>query len=320
MTQSIASLLIAVCILSSCSPKIKLKAQKQVVALSATKGEKSKVDTLVFLNSGKFINSLQPEIAGADAKYFTILSEFPQRVNAKESIAITTQFHPDENFVGLANAQLLLNVAKDSVLTIALNGMSTKGLEGKNEPPLAWVTKTLGYAIDLGWDGLANHIRPDLQGEELPVSLFRASGKNAVEMIPVARYSPAFELPFGFYSVKNSLPVLQEVGVLAQSKTYPEHQTLFPKVELGSTSFTSKSEAFGFYTTSPSHVAYSEDQWNKKLFKKNAAHACRVYPVKNAQGVVLPNQFLVCFEEAFNGDYQDYVFLVKNVEVLKAND
>ena len=80
--------------------------------------------------------------------------------------------------------------------------MSTKGLEGKNEPQLSWVMKTLGYAINLGWDSLANHIRADLQGDELPQALFKKSGTDAVEMIPVARYSPAFVLPFGYYTVK----------------------------------------------------------------------------------------------------------------------
>tara|TARA_R110002072_G_C7579432_1_gene501926 strand:- start:137 stop:469 length:333 start_codon:yes stop_codon:yes gene_type:complete len=103
--------------------------------------------------------------------------------------------------------------------------------------------------------------------------------------------------------------------VLADSKSYPEHQTLFPAVSNGSTGFVPKSEPFGFYTTSPSHVAYSKDTWNKKLFKKNAAHAARIYAVKDAQRHILPNQFLVCFEEAFNGDYQDYVFLVKNIAI-----
>jgi hypothetical protein len=43
-------------------------------------------------------------------------------------------------------------------------------------------------------------------------------------------------------------------------------------------------------------------------------HACRTYPVRTADGELLGNQFLFCFEEAFNGDYQDYVFLVKNIQ------
>ncbi len=43
------------------------------------------------------------------------------------------------------------------------------------------------------------------------------------------------------------------------------------------------------------------------------AHTGRIYPVKSFQGVARENAYLVGFEEAKNGDYQDAVFLIENV-------
>lgn len=40
----------------------------------------------------------------------------------------------------------------------------------------------------------------------------------------------------------------------------------------------------------------------------------RTYPLKDRAGAAIPNGYLVCFEEAANGDYQDYVFTLYNVK------
>lgn len=217
-------------------------------------------------------------------------------------------FQPESDFIGIARATLILKYNNNLKTTFPLSGLSTKALEGKNEPPSADVVNTLRYQIDLGWTSLGNITKSDLQDEEIAVSLFKKANLGAVDMIPVARYSPPFKLPFGYYTVGDSLPKLHEVGILADSKSYPEHQTLYPAIKNGNSSFEPLDQLFGFYTTSPSHDAYSEDIWNAKLFKKHVAHACKIYSVKDASGQWLENQYLVCFEEAQNGDYQDYVF------------
>ena len=76
---------------------------------------------------------------------------------------------------------------------------------------------------------------------------------------------------------------------------------------------------FGFYATGPTHSAYSEDVWNMLLHPENAVRAIRIYPVKDISDKVLNNTYLVCFEEAKNGDYNDYVFLVRNVKPVTNN-
>ncbi len=85
----------------------------------------------------------------------------------------------------------------------------------------------------------------------------------------------------------------------------------------GNTSFNPGNKTFGFYANSPTPTAFTEDVLNKTLFPEHVAHAVRIYPVKNNKGILQPNTFLVCFEEAKNGDYNDYVFLVKNIRPVK---
>jgi hypothetical protein len=55
---------------------------------------------------------------------------------------------------------------------------------------------------------------------------------------------------------------------------------------------------------------YSEDSLN---IDATHNHRVRVYPLKNRAGALVPNSFLLGWEEASNGDYQDYVFILKNV-------
>jgi hypothetical protein len=311
------ALVIILCVNIGCKPAKELIAvDKQSIMLSAIKGEKSRIDT-VSVTTENLAVPLNIEIIGAHSKYFNMVSDISEKLLKKDTFSMLIEFRPDLDFTGVATAEMIMKTANGYQTNVSLSGLSTKGLAGKNEAPLSLVVATLELGIDVGWDELANHVRADLQGEELPQSLFQKSGKEDVEMIPVARYSPDFKLPFGYYTIKDSVPNLHEIGVLALASVYPEHQTLFPKISSGSTRFDPSVQTFGFYTKSPSHLAYSEDVWNEKFFAKNAAHACRIYPVKNKDGKMMPNQYLVCFEEAFNGDYQDYVFLVKNIKIAK---
>jgi hypothetical protein len=83
---------------------------------------------------------------------------------------------------------------------------------------------------------------------------------------------------------------------------------------VGQSSFDTGDDAFGFYAISPTHTVYSEDIWNILFYRAHASHAMRIYPVHDKNGVNMKNTYLVCMEEASNGDYNDYVFLVKNVK------
>jgi hypothetical protein len=279
---------------------------KNEFIFSAVKGTESKVDSLSFVGMN---DKVVPSISGEGKDFFKIITQ--HKIGKKETILIA--FSPANDFIGISQATLLLtNSAGKTVSSIALRGLSLKGIEGENEASLESIVKILGYPINVGWSTLANHSKPILQGDEIATGTFQKAGEGKVEMIAVARFSPNFELPFGYYT--NSPQGLQQhqVGILAKTKKTLEHSTLFPVLSFGGTTFDPENTTFGFYSIGPNHTAYSSDVWNQLYYAENVAHATRIYPVKNQA-----NTYLVCFEEAKNGDYNDYVFLVKNIKPVQ---
>jgi hypothetical protein len=59
---------------------------------------------------------------------------------------------------------------------------------------------------------------------------------------------------------------------------------------------------------------YSEDSLNIIGTSSPPVHRLRVYPLKDRAGVLVPNSYLLGWEEASNGDYQDFVFVLKNAK------
>lgn len=292
-------------ILSILFYKNELYSQTKELVLSAIKGKTSRPDTLK-IPVNLILTEIQ--ILGEQADFFKV-----ELVHQKENALIT--FQPSGDFIGIAKATL--KIKTDHIL---LTGLSTNGLEGENEAPLSQIVDALGYKTEIGWKTLSNHWRPELQGEELPPSLFKKAGAGKVEMIPLARYSPDFLLNFGYYTPSGHGPDQSHVGVLAKAKQFPEHQILFPGLASGKKEFDPQNKTFGFYAISPSHTAYSEDIWNILFYPSHAPHAVRVYPVKDKTGNLIKNNYLVCFEEAANGDYNDYVFLLKNIQPVYLKD
>jgi hypothetical protein len=286
-----------------------LRTNRQSMAFSAIKGTTSKPDSII-LEADKLVKIKEIKIAGAGAQYFKIISPKPTQVATGKAEKVVIAFEPAPDLTGLTRATLEIN-GKDAL--IGLTGLSTKGLEGENEAPLSDIVSALGYSSNVGWKTLANNLKPDLQGDELPPSLFRRNAPGTVEMIPVARYSPDFPLHFGYYINSPRGPRQIQTGTLAKAGKFPEHQTLFPKISSGKNSFDPGDQAFGFFALSPDHALYSEDCWNMLFHPAKASHAVRIYPVKNQSGTAVEGSYLVCMEEAANGDFNDYVFLVKNV-------
>ncbi len=185
---------------------------------------------------------------------------------------------------------------------VSLFGLGAKGLEGENEPLLKPVLDTLGFAVDVGGAGILSTTTP-LLGEEVQAFRFKAAGAAEVELTPVARYSPKEPIPYGYYVEAEET----QLGVIESD----QFQTLNPTTEPGTKpSFAAAALEFGIYTVSKTHTTYTDDTKNAG---NATVHAVRTYPLKDRQGASIANAYLVCFEEAANGDYQDYVFTLTNV-------
>jgi hypothetical protein len=221
-------------------------------------------------------------------------------IAAGAQLDLQIQFEPSG--IALFESSLTIETSAAEQTKVALFGLGTKGLEGENEPFLKIVLDTLGYDIDVGGAGLLSTTTP-LVGSEVAAPRFKAAGAGAIQLVPVARYSPEEPIPYGYYTAEAEV----EVGVISND----QYQALNPKTDPGSdASFAAPAGEFGIFTTSKTHKTYTEDAKNAE---NDVKHAARTYPLRNRAGVAVKDAYLVCFEEAANGDYQDYVFTLSNV-------
>jgi hypothetical protein len=289
-----------------------LSSNRKQLIFSAIKQTESKPDTLT-LTLGKGTAKIKTSIVGDQSAKFKILSKLPSQIAANQKVKLALVFAPAD-LIGIAKANLrVTDLSGKELAKVNLTGLGLKGVEGENEAALTTVMEALGYNVNVGWRTLAHHAKPALQGDEIAATSFKKTGKGRVEMIPVARFSPDFELPFGYYTTSAGELQKHQAGILSKTVSKPQHAALFPAMSAGGTSFDPGENVFGLYATGPTHSGYTADAWNLLLHPANVAHAVRTYPAKDQQGKHLKDSYIVCFEEAKNGDYNDYVFLVKNV-------
>ena len=219
-------------------------------------------------------------------------------------------YSPEANYDDLGHQPALLTFVFEGLTeaSVELHGLKKAGYEGDEEPPLQAVLQTLGYGVDVGWATLSNHLDPIPQGEEVVAPLFQAAGPGQVRLTSLARYSPAGVVPFGWYTNQsgvNRYPVGQLEGSLANA------QTLYPQLASGGSQFNPRDSAFGIFVELPERNRFD---YSTDVLNANDTHRSRIYPARDRSGNILANTFLVCFEEAGNGDYQDNVFLLENVK------
>jgi len=267
------------------------------------------------------------DFSGAQSTNFSLVGAptLPLVINSGQTTVLQIEFDPSTTGALEASLDISSNDPINPTLGIPLYGLSSQQFEGSNEAPMSDIIAVLGYDINIGWSGLTSSISSFPLGDEVLESVFQKAGPGNVEILPVARYSPAWLLPFGYYNDNDDLsaPTLNEIGALAPgqggtSNPDPEHQTLFPAFASGSLSFDPGAGQFGFYTTSPSHTAYTEDALNALLEPGQAEHAVRTYALNDRNGNPIPNTYILGFEEASNGDYQDYVFVISNIQPASA--
>ncbi|WP_162418554.1 PKD domain-containing protein, partial [Cyclobacterium roseum] len=229
-----------------------------------------------------------------------------------ESISYSVTYAPDLNTSNLGYQEAVLEIATDnpdqSVLEVGLHALKKTGYEGGNEPPLQDVVDALGIGINVGWTSLSDGTQPVLKGEEVLVQQWVKAGAEDVKITPVGRYSPNEEIPFGWYT-RNESVTLNEVGVM--SGEFGQHQTLYPEISEGTDTFDPQGAVFGVYVTSQvfNRTNYTEDDLNTG----GVARRVRTYPVKDREGNLVENSYIINFEDATNGDYQDYMFVIENV-------
>jgi hypothetical protein len=274
------------------------------LVFSSTQSGTDGPQTATITNIGDEPVTLDVAASGDNPSDFDVTGGDGVSLDPTESTDISVTFDP--GVVGALSAQLTVTAGDAQPVIIGLYGLSAAGEGGGNEPTLQNVVNTLGYPFDVGWSGLNGGTEATAKGDEVLEPLFTRFSDGPVEMVPVASYAPFEQVPFGWYTEDGTL---HEVGALANG----QQQTLHPALASGGTTFDPGTATFGFYYHSNffNRTGYTEDDRNDGA--SGVFHRARVYPVVNRSGVPIANTYYVAFEDAANGDYQDYDFLVSNV-------
>uniref|UniRef100_UPI0011B06C26 malectin domain-containing carbohydrate-binding protein n=1 Tax=Cryobacterium sp. Y82 TaxID=2045017 RepID=UPI0011B06C26 len=273
---------------------------------SAVKNTTSATKSITVTNQSAESVTLDASLTGTNGSEFSIISGDGASLAAGASTTVGLRFAPGST-VGQRSAELVLS-AGTSTVRVGVFGLTMNGIEGSNEPTFQNVMGTLGYDINVGWTNLEGGVQPSAKGDEVLEPLFVKSGSGSVGVTPLAHYAPNESIPFGWYTGSGSEAERTQVGAISSAG----YQSLLPPATSGSaSSFNPGTDTFGLYYYSGvfSRFGFTEDQLNTGI-----AHRARVYPAKNRSGVLLSNSYIVAFEDASNGDYQDYVFLLTGLK------
>ncbi|MDX2303316.1 MAG: malectin domain-containing carbohydrate-binding protein [Microscillaceae bacterium] len=268
------------------------------------------------------------QVIGQDLDAFVLNNlpaSFPVVLAAKDSIKIDVAFAPTSQGIKLAQLEVQTDNLLNPIKHISLRGLGTAGLGGNNEPSLQAILDLYQYAIHIGDNNASsNQINieatstyNDLLGDEISIQRFQKASAGPITIEPLSVFGPTTSNPvvrFGWYNSENAAP-LNQLFTVSNSPT-TNGQTVNPVIS-GTTSFELDFNVpFGFYSQWPffaNRTLYSEDDLN--TFSGAVPHHVRIYPLKNSEGEIIPNAYVLATEEHISGfDYQDIVVIVRNVE------
>lgn len=286
-----------------------LRAVKSHIALSAVKDQPSRAAVLLIRNPLDRALPAAVSIEGADAGAFSAKGG-PETLGAGDSMEISIHFDPVRG-AARYTAALRVGTAEHGAL-VSLQGIGLAAFEGKNEPPLQEIVHALGIPLDVGGSKLELDTKADTIGASVDVRYFAKAAEGKVRITPLARFSPPGATPFGM--VAKGGTALLEAGKLATSESVEDaHQCLFPPLEGGAESVETEppAEGFAFYLNAHQYVSFTDPELPTAA---KIARTARVYPAIRLTGRDLKNAYVIGFEEAANGDYQDALFLMENVK------
>lgn len=147
--------------------------------------------------------------------------------------------------------------------------------------------------------------------DEVAAATFtRANAGMPVELLPIARFSPPGLVPYGWHAPGNASmrTTVGTMGQMTDAHTNNKSRMLSPPLASGGTTF-EPTGAFSIFMEPSGVGTLSSD--DAEGF--DGAHRVKVWRLRDANDAVIPNAYLLGGEEAANGDYQDYVFVLTNV-------
>lgn len=226
----------------------------------------------------------------------------------------------------------LTAVLGSSSLQIPVYGLVALTLVSPSlEPTFGQILTALGYMMKVGkaqnnWNWNNGNPPTSLGGveagtDEVAAQLFVKVGTGDVTMVPVARFSPEGTEQFGWYrpgmsTMRNTVGMMMMVS---NAQTSNGARTIYPPTS-GATTFDPGTMPFGLYASTSPGDATAVQTHGTMVFSQDSlntpanVHRVKAFTLKDGTGMVVPNSYLLGFEEAGNGDYQDYVFMLTNVK------
>ena len=292
---------------------LSLGAEQAWVSMSKVKGINGFKGQVALFGVKEEMGGLKFEFRGEGANAF-VVADASKEENGLLLLKIAFQ-PPAER--GYFPAELVVGVGEDAQV-IQLRGVATPALEGKNEPPLQQILNALGAGVDVGGAMLSLNTSEKTIGNSVAATQFEPVKGETVRLTPLARYSPTGVTPFGLATEEGKTLNLVAVGELGDTtKERPDaHQTLRPPLSNGETVITvaEPPKKFGLFLKAHKYTSLT---FPGRSEGATIEHTARIYPVKMLQGKPLENAYVVAFEEAANGDYQDAVFLIEGVKAVK---
>jgi hypothetical protein len=210
-------------------------------------------------------------------------------------------------------------------------------IQANYEATLGQILTTLGYKITVGraqdnWNPNTSMDAKDLPGvevgtDEVAAKHFVKAGAGNVTLTVIARFSPYGALPYGWYPSTSSTTrnVVGTMAMITDAQTNNKARMVLPPLVAGTmTTFDPGSAPFGLWVytdqvtqkyESGGKAANGDYNFSDDALNSPAnAHRFKTYQLKDASGTVIAQSYLVAVEEAGNGDYQDYVYLLGNVK------
>lgn len=281
-------------------------------------------------NGGSAALALTLSLAGADAAHFKIVApaaaelELAPGADADVRLGITT----DNAVLSPAPAQNDGATVLDATLEVAFGGQKLAVRNYALVLTYAELEPTFGQILQAfpQWTTQLPSWLPDsanpnpatLPGvvagtDEVAAPVFeRLDPTKPVTLGPLARFSPVGLVPFGWYE-PTKVTGRTTAGTLAMQtdpQTNDKARMLEPPLASGSSSFEPSAAKFGIWMAPAGVGLLTSDDADGF----DGQHRVRAFTLRDPQGVVVPGSFLIGGEEAKNGDYQDYVFVLTNAK------
>jgi hypothetical protein len=294
--------------------------------------------------SGAAVQASSASISGAALFQIIGPPAFPATLGPGADLSVTVQMMTTgSNLPAAPSNKDLGSTLLTANLTATLSSGSAQAtvyglllIQNNYEATLGQILITLGYKLNVGqaqdnWNPNTSMMAVNLPGietgtDEVAAPHFVKAGTGNVTMTLVARFSPPGVLPYGWYPATSSttMNTVGTMSMITDAQTSDKARMVYPPLLAGSaTTFDPGSAAFGVWVFSDQKTEkYNEggnvingdyDYTEDALNAPTGVHRIKSYPLKDAGGAVISKQYLVAVEEAGNGDYQDYVFVLGNV-------